>query len=316
MTCLAVYEPLSGTEANGYNYGTSLNRPYEVEKPPSAQISQPEVYVPPAIAPSVSNPFPVADTGMVSTYAPQYQTLQESPSHTMAPRNSGHDSVVYPVDVSTSVYYPDASVIPGGDPINFPNLGNTDRHIPTREGMPGPYDDNMMGMAVTCAVSPTSSIPARATSFALAPTYAMPCVKTEDADMSAHSNSLDVVFPHQRPPASKRGPFKDQKAREETAVTRKNGSCIRCKMQRVRVSGVELPVDRAHLCTVTDEISVKLTQTTRRVHVLGASRKRPTITTSNSSDSHACVARSQNATSSREARRLAMNGHGAGATAS
>ncbi|KDN62222.1 hypothetical protein CSUB01_02451 [Colletotrichum sublineola] len=145
-----VYEPLSGTETNGYNYGTSLNRPYEVEKPPSAQVSQPEVYVPPTLASSVSNAFPATDTGMVSTYAPQYQPLQEIPSHTMAPQNSGHESVVYPVDVPTSVYYSDTSGIPGDDAINFPNLANADRHLSTGE-------DDPKGPCVGCKPKTTNN---------------------------------------------------------------------------------------------------------------------------------------------------------------
>lgn len=35
--------------------------------------------------------------------------------------------------------------------------------------------------------------------------------------------------------AGKRGPFRDPVLREQTAQTRKRGSCIRCKMQRIRV---------------------------------------------------------------------------------
>ncbi len=49
-------------------------------------------------------------------------------------------------------------------------------------------------------------------------------------------SSLDVVFPDQKPPAAKRGPFKDHVERQKTAQTRKIGSCIRCRMQRIRVS--------------------------------------------------------------------------------
>lgn len=41
--------------------------------------------------------------------------------------------------------------------------------------------------------------------------------------------------PPQRPPAARRGPFKDQTVRQKTAQTRKDGSCIRCRMQRIRV---------------------------------------------------------------------------------
>lgn len=43
-------------------------------------------------------------------------------------------------------------------------------------------------------------------------------------------------FPPQRTLPAKRGPFRDQDQREKTARTRKMGSCIRCRMQRIRVS--------------------------------------------------------------------------------
>jgi hypothetical protein len=46
--------------------------------------------------------------------------------------------------------------------------------------------------------------------------------------------SYDMLHPNQR--GGKRGPFKDQNLREQTAQTRKMGSCIRCRMQRIRVS--------------------------------------------------------------------------------
>ncbi|KAK3309555.1 uncharacterized protein B0T15DRAFT_387850, partial [Chaetomium strumarium] len=41
-------------------------------------------------------------------------------------------------------------------------------------------------------------------------------------------------LPTQRTTPVKRGPFKDQDSREKTALTRKMGSCIRCRMQRIR----------------------------------------------------------------------------------
>ena len=47
-------------------------------------------------------------------------------------------------------------------------------------------------------------------------------------------STLDILQPHQR--GGKRGPFKDQNLREQTAQTRRMGSCIRCRMQRIRVS--------------------------------------------------------------------------------
>lgn len=39
----------------------------------------------------------------------------------------------------------------------------------------------------------------------------------------------------QKPTPTRRGPFKDKEKRRETAATRKMGSCIRCRMQRIRV---------------------------------------------------------------------------------
>jgi hypothetical protein len=40
----------------------------------------------------------------------------------------------------------------------------------------------------------------------------------------------------QRLPTARRGPFKDNEQRQKTARTRKMGSCIRCRIQRIRVS--------------------------------------------------------------------------------
>ncbi|KAL6891167.1 hypothetical protein HDV57DRAFT_286270 [Trichoderma longibrachiatum] len=47
----------------------------------------------------------------------------------------------------------------------------------------------------------------------------------------------EAVPENNQPPAQrngKRGPFRDQSLREQTAQTRKMGSCIRCRMQRIR----------------------------------------------------------------------------------
>ncbi|KYK57680.1 tetratricopeptide repeat domain containing protein [Drechmeria coniospora] len=53
------------------------------------------------------------------------------------------------------------------------------------------------------------------------------------AALAQHETSqFDIMFPHQR--AGKRGPFKDIKLREQTAQTRRTGSCIRCRIQRIR----------------------------------------------------------------------------------
>lgn len=58
----------------------------------------------------------------------------------------------------------------------------------------------------------------------------------EVLEMPARSDFGVVYNPHQRTPSARRGPFKDHEKREKTAHTRRIGSCIRCRMQRIRVS--------------------------------------------------------------------------------
>lgn len=57
-----------------------------------------------------------------------------------------------------------------------------------------------------------------------------------DAALAHKSANLDIVSIQQRQQPAKRGPFKSNAERERTAETRKIGSCIRCRMQRIRVS--------------------------------------------------------------------------------
>lgn len=86
--------------------------------------------------------------------------------------------------------------------------------------------------------SPSMSVPAPHTSETPSP------LMSADPGISTYAPevlwSVDVIPGQQykAPPVSKvgkRGPFRDPVLREQTAQTRKRGSCIRCKMQRIRV---------------------------------------------------------------------------------
>lgn len=67
------------------------------------------------------------------------------------------------------------------------------------------------------------------------------------------SRELDIVLSSQRPPAAKRGPFRSNDERERTAETRKIGSCIRCRMQRIRC---EIDPDDKHgTCLTCQRVS-------------------------------------------------------------
>lgn len=52
----------------------------------------------------------------------------------------------------------------------------------------------------------------------------------------SHGTNVEAVLPNHKAPPAKRGPFKDKEQRQQTAHVRKIGSCVRCKMQRIRVS--------------------------------------------------------------------------------
>ncbi|KAL7913134.1 hypothetical protein GGI35DRAFT_278475 [Trichoderma velutinum] len=63
------------------------------------------------------------------------------------------------------------------------------------------------------------------------PLPALPEDRSNTVSQRQDTNS-DNLQPAQR--NGKRGPFRDQSLREQTAQTRKMGSCIRCRMQRIR----------------------------------------------------------------------------------
>jgi hypothetical protein len=78
-------------------------------------------------------------------------------------------------------------------------------------------------------------------------------------------DSLDVqgrpsfdLFPHPRTLPARRGPFKDSGQRELTARTRKIGSCIRCRMQRIRVSDPNRTTSLAKTCAGWDPVETDI----------------------------------------------------------
>ncbi|KAK4164254.1 hypothetical protein QBC43DRAFT_344699 [Cladorrhinum sp. PSN259] len=59
-------------------------------------------------------------------------------------------------------------------------------------------------------------------------------VEEESDDQISGPAASASLSTYTRPVAAKRGPFKDNEQRAKTALTRKMGSCIRCRMQRIR----------------------------------------------------------------------------------
>lgn len=71
------------------------------------------------------------------------------------------------------------------------------------------------------------------------PTDGLSAEQLDRFQLVQHGNALEVVMPNHKPPITKRGPFRNQEKRKQTAHVRKIGSCIRCRMQRIRVSEIE-----------------------------------------------------------------------------
>ena len=95
-------------------------------------------------------------------------------------------------------------------------------------------------------------------------------IEIDRNQLHAQTRELDFVASSQKAPPARRGPFRNQGDRERTAETRRIGSCIRCRMQRIRVRYYALHelllngVIIARLLLLTGIISVKRTQKTGR----------------------------------------------------
>ncbi|KAI1504438.1 hypothetical protein F5X99DRAFT_40880 [Biscogniauxia marginata] len=69
----------------------------------------------------------------------------------------------------------------------------------------------------------------------------------------SQSRDLDIIQSNQRPPPARRGPFRSNDDREKTAETRRIGSCIRCRMQRIRCE--TNPTDKHGACLTCQRVS-------------------------------------------------------------
>ena len=126
--------------------------------------------------------------------------------------------------------------------------------------------------------------------------------------------NFDILLPNQR--VGKRGAFRDSRLRKETAQTRKIGSCIRCRMQRIRVSKPFIrpwssnAVNSCSLTFYSPKSSVNITRMTR---LAGASHAGKFVA-QEPGVFHVCDTKSPMSRCTSPARSLASNGRGDGAT--
>ena len=147
----------------------------------------------------------------VPTSIPGYPVLQASRPMMMQPTTRG-EGMVYPVASPGHNY---AAQLQQNVPIN-------DHMISPQAYVPSPSDVHRASGASSFSGATYQG------------TFPSP---TERPDTLGQGQGVDLfVASQQRPAQAKRGPFKTTKERQATAETRKIGSCIRCRMQRIRVS--------------------------------------------------------------------------------
>ena len=215
-----------------YDYGGRRPFPATMTSP-----AQEHGHVPFAAAAGPAEPptnlFACEDPVVVAQYMQAYPPLQPSRAAGDQP-TTRREAMFYPDSVPNPHFY---KAEDGGAAMAPPNL----RADPPPMGGRPAFPVDVMPVADSPAVSRQSTvIGGAAPSYGMMAGYGASDSLMPDGRMGMQLKSpesnLDVVFPNQKAPPSKRGPFKDHRERQKTAQTRKIGSCIRCRMQRIRVS--------------------------------------------------------------------------------
>ncbi|AEO53179.1 hypothetical protein MYCTH_2294181 [Thermothelomyces thermophilus ATCC 42464] len=183
---------------------------------PQAQVA---LVTPPVIS-EPSSLFPCDDPALMAQYLPNYPPLQPERITGLQPATS-REEMIYPI-VSAA--------------------GNADgaHCVSALRGQPQHYAPVQTGAVPVTYAGSSDASPFNGHGIVMNPPprfHSVQCFdvvsRIENASTQNDSPVLDF-FPAQRTAPVKRGPFKDQDSREKTALTRKMGSCIRCRMQRIR----------------------------------------------------------------------------------
>lgn len=191
---------------------------------PQAQAS----LLPSPVTPEPTALFPCDDPQLMAQYMPNYPPLQPGRVMSFQPAIS-REEMIYPSIPADAKYETSVESPQGASSLGIqhsPYIAD----VPVQTGAitgpyavggeSSPYDGHGMIMSLSSRFHPMHGFDVRTG-------MGNPCLQDE-------SSTLDFP-PHKTAPV-KRGPFKDQDSREKTALTRKMGSCIRCRMQRIRVS--------------------------------------------------------------------------------
>lgn len=180
-----------------------------------------------------TNVYACDDPSIVAQYLHNFPPLQPTRVLGVQPSTSGEE-MLYPGSSSRSQYLHDLE-----------GLDTTGLGIQGPSQMTDPLNTETAMAAAITGDGNSPPLPNQATFGGMSVGYdVLHAYADPDSLVSAGSHALEhassefggVYNPHHRTPSARRGPFKDHDQREKTAHTRRIGSCIRCRMQRIRVS--------------------------------------------------------------------------------
>lgn len=216
-----------------------------------------------------------------------YPPLQPT-SHLNNQPTTSTDNMVYPAQTTDHGYLkseasPTFVKSEGTDP-GFPVSGFQNNAAPLHTAPETPYphsglarpDENYARQSVVGYHAPP---PQYSFMHGYTPADGLNAEQMDRFQLAQQGGGLEVVMPNQKPPITKRGPFRNQEKRKQTAHVRKIGSCIRCRMQRIRVSETtqRMACRAPSLLTIKDSAKPTLTPLTTTMHrVMVAERSAPT----------------------------------------
>ncbi|KAF7553282.1 hypothetical protein G7046_g7146 [Stylonectria norvegica] len=207
-------------------YGPS--RPYDVEKPPSMQIPPSATYSSGSLDLEQTSTFSYGQAGLTSPPIEGFSTsFQDQPPLISALAND-----VNPIQhgLPSPEYYTNQGLKQEPEMPSDQLLSQSQSSLPYGPDLLGynsSPDLSHSGMASLDPMPNYGLIPAAQ--------FSVPYPQQKnwtDVPLCDPLCNFDILVPNQR--GGKRGPFKDPSLREQTAQTRKIGSCIRCRMQRIR----------------------------------------------------------------------------------
>ncbi|KAK7907869.1 hypothetical protein PG985_015172 [Apiospora marii] len=232
---ISVCPPCSTCEPEGYSGIPASSQYHDDERsPPLLSEKSPPSSQAWTIPPRQSNAYPYDEANPAHLMS-NYPTLQPTQPTSVQP-STRREGMVYPVKssledfpVPASAPAPAPAVLASSQENTAPDRG--DAQYPSTSRFERHESDASQYPSSTSLSSPVD----------------------EKSFPRPESHSVSIMTSYQKAPVSKRGPFKNNEVREQTAETRRIGSCIRCRMQRIRCE--TNPVDKQGTCLTCAKVS-------------------------------------------------------------